>query len=199
MIPVVQAAEPKNFDAEVRQRGLGWLREHGVVLDQPPPDPAVLPTFWRMTNHDLWRAYNGICAYLSIYFAWPLGASSTDHFVAKSSNAGLAYEWSNYRLSCLGMNRHKNRFDDVIDPFEMDTNTFLLDLLSGEMTVNPALDAIAAERARTTIERLQLNAPDTKEMRASHFLDYHSGDTSERYFREHSPFVWSEAHRQGML
>lgn len=56
-------------------------------------------------------------AWWSLTRKWPLGSHSTDHFIAKSSNTGQAYEWSNYRLSCLGANRSKNRFDDVLDPF----------------------------------------------------------------------------------
>lgn len=113
MIPVQEQKEPSHFDAEVRQRGLKWLKDNGIPLDQPPPKSSELPPYWQEIQYDLWQAYKGVCAYLCIYFDWPLGASSTDHFTAKSRHAGLAYEWSNYRLSCLGANRSKGKYDDV--------------------------------------------------------------------------------------
>ena len=85
------------------------------------------PAYWRHSNRQLWEAYDGVCAYLAIYFEWVTGTHSTDHFVAKSRNAGDAYEWHNYRLSCLAANRNKGTFDDILDPIGLEPNTFVLD------------------------------------------------------------------------
>ncbi len=179
MIPVVERPEPAEvFDQRVRQPGLKWLRDHRIASGQPPPDPAKLPTYWRRTQKQLWEAYQGICAYLCIYFEWPLGAQSTDHFIAKSRLAGQVYEWSNYRLSCLGMNRAKNRFDDILDPFEIAADTFVLNLATGEIRANPELLSMVQKQAQATIERLKLDAPENNKMRASHFEDYWRGDVS---------------------
>ena len=188
MIPVVLQPEPANFDAAVRQRGHGWLRARGWALSAPPPTPGNLPTYWREKNKDLWWAYGGVCAYLCIYFDWALGASSTDHFVAKSSGAGQAYEWGNFRLSCLGANRQKNRFDDVLDPFELPANTFELNLVSGELLPAARLgpDESLRAAAMTTIERLGLNAEETKAMRAQHVSDFQGRDVSADYLRRRS-------------
>jgi uncharacterized protein (TIGR02646 family) len=199
MIPIVPQREPANFDTEVRQPGLRWLEEHGIAVNEPPPDSSELPTYWRRTQKELWTAYQGVCAYLCIYFEWSLGAQSTDHFVAKSAHAGMAYEWANFRLSCMGMNRNKNKFDDILDPFEIAPETFHLNLVSGQIRPNPELSAEIQDKAKATIQRLKLNDPDTCRMRAEHFSEYIRNDVSERKLRQLSPFVWFEAKRQRFL
>jgi uncharacterized protein (TIGR02646 family) len=199
MIPVAEKPEPGGFDNQVRQPGLKWLQDHNVALEQPPPYPAKLPPYWRRTQRQLWTAYDGVCAYLCIFFEWPLGAQSTDHFIAKSRLAGQAYEWSNYRLSCLGMNRAKNRFDDILDPFEIAAETFLLNLATGEIRPNPQMPDAVQALAQATIERLKLHDPETNTMRATHFEYYLRGDVSAGFLERSSPFVWYEARRQGLL
>jgi uncharacterized protein (TIGR02646 family) len=199
MIPVSLQPEPADFDQKVRKAGYRWLEKNGIPADQPLPTGSKLPPSWQKTQKELWDAYSGVCAYLCIYFAWPLGASSTDHFVAKSRLAGEAYEWSNYRLSCLGMNRNKNRFDDILDPFEISLETFLLNLPSGEIRPNPDLTPDIQEKAWTTIIRLRLNDRETKRMRFEHYDDYSNKQVSESHLKKHSPFVWYEANRQGLL
>lgn len=199
MIPVTPQPEPADFDAKVRTPGLLWLHSRGINLDQPPPRPKALPAYWRETQRELWDAYAGVCAYLCIYFEWPLGAHSTDHFVAKSRQAGQVYEWSNYRLSCLAMNRNKGRFDDILDPFEIQPDTFTLNLASGMIAANPALPTSDRAKAQATIRRLKLDAPATNRMRAEHFDAYCRGDVTAAYLQRHSPFVWYEAQRQGLL
>lgn len=199
MIPVVQQKEPPEFDKKVRTAGREWLRKNRIAANHPPPKASALPAFWRGTQRDLWTAYGGVCAYLCIFFEWALGASSTDHFVAKSKNAGDAYEWSNYRLSCLGMNRNKGRFDDILDPCEIESDTFELDLLSGKIFPNISLPTALRTKAKRTIVRLGLDDPITSNMRAQHFGDYCQGEVSEKYLKRHSPFVWYEAKRQGLL
>jgi len=150
-------------------------------------------------SRELWEAYSGICAYLCVYFEWRLGAHSTDHFVAKSRNAGLAYEWSNYRLSCLGANRNKNRFDDILDPFDIEPDTFVLNLVSGAVKPNPRKPEHIRERARATINRLRLDEPEANEMRARNFQEYMENHVSSEHLNGHSPFVWHEARRQDLL
>ena len=199
MIPVRPQPEPADFHAKVRVPGLHWLHDNGIDPGQPLPNPEKLPPHWRKAQRDLWMAYEGVCAYLSIFFEWPAGASSTDHFIAKSRLAGQVYEWSNYRLSCLGMNRNKGNFDDILDPFLIQPDTFTLNLASGRLAVNPALPPADRNLAEATIKRLKLDAPDANRMRAEHYDAYCRGDVSVAYLRRRSPFVWYEAQRQGLL
>jgi len=198
MIPVTPQPEPADFDDRVRQPGLQWLNGRGIPLDQPPPDPKALPTYWRRSQKKLWQAHQGVCSYLCIYFAWPLGAQSTDHFIAKSRNAGQAYEWENYRLSCLGMNRFKSRFDDILDPFEIAPDTFVLNLASGEIKPNEELSPEMKKKANKTIKRLRLDDPETNRMRGEYYSEYLKG-VPEWKLKKDSPFVWYEANRQGLL
>ena len=148
MIPVTLQPEPDDFDVQVRQKGQTWLESNGFALDAAPPNASELPNYWSWSNKKLWEAYSGVCAYLSIFFEWSTGAGSTDHFIAKSKNAGAAYEWSNYRLSCLGPNRNKNKFDDVLDPIGLAPETFVINFGSGKVTPNPGLDAEQKGAAR---------------------------------------------------
>lgn len=198
MIPVTLQPEPADFDQNVRQPGQDWLASHGIPFNAPPPKSSRLPNYWTRSNKQLWEAYAGVCAYLAIYFEWVTGAASTDHFVAKSRHAGDAYEWSNYRLSCLGPNRNKGRFDDVLDPIGLQPDTFVLNLASGEISPNPSLDAAQRSAARKTIKRLKLDSPDHNIMRARHFSRY-LRDKDELTLKELSPFVRYEAQRQGLL
>lgn len=199
MIPVLMQPEPPHFDDKVRKRGLKWLEKNGVPHDQPPPEPDKLPPYWREAQQDLWKSYRGVCAYLCVFFEWSLGASSTDHFTAKSRHTGLAYEWSNYRLSCLGANRNKGAFDDVLDPFKIAPETFLLELDTGRMYPNPDLPEDVQELAKKTIGRLNLNDSRNQDMRARHFGDCLSGYFSADHLQRNSPFVHYEAVRQGLL
>ena len=197
MIPVELQPEPPDFDENVRQRGRSWLANNGVEPEAHPPNPAALPPYWRRSNRQLWDAYFGVCAYLAIYFEWCTGAASTDHFVAKSRQ-GDAYEWRNYRLSCLAANRNKGRFDDILGPVGLEPNTFVLDLATGRIKPNPRLDGPRRSAAEGTIARLKLDSAEHNEMRAKHFARYVEG-RDERTLTELSPFVWQEARRQNLL
>ncbi|MFH1117398.1 MAG: hypothetical protein V1792_26050 [Pseudomonadota bacterium] len=198
MIPVTVQPEPADFDRQVRRPGRNWLAAQGIALNAPHPKPSTLPNYWTRSNKQLWESYSGVCAYLAIYFEWATGAASTDHFVAKSRHAGDAYEWDNYRLSCLGPNRNKGKFDDVLDPIGLQANTFVLNLASGKIRPNPCLDARKKRMAREAINRLKLDSPDHNKMRAKHFSRYLRGK-DQQSLKELSPFVWHEARRQGLL
>ncbi|MDD4962952.1 MAG: hypothetical protein PHI11_03415 [Gallionella sp.] len=198
MIPVSLQPEPVDFDVKVRQLGRTWLANNGIALNAAPPKGSALPNYWTHSNKPLWDAYSGICAYLAIYFEWATGASSTDHFVAKSKHAGDAYEWNNYRLSCLGANRNKNKFDDVLDPIGLVQDKFFLNLATGEIQANPALGEADKEVAGKTIIRLKLDSAEHNQMRAKHFVRY-LRKKDEESLKELSPFVWYEAQRQGLL
>lgn len=199
MIPVQLKPEPDDFDAEVRQKGLVWLTQKGIAHNAPAPKGTKFPAYWSHSNKQLWQAYSGVCAYLAIYFEWVTGAGSTDHFVAKSKDAKKAYEWDNYRLSCLGPNRNKNKYDDVLDPVGLTNNTFELVLITGEIRPSRALtDRALIAAARKTITRLKLDSADHREMRMKRYSQY-VRNKDVNTLKELSPFIWYEAQRQGLL
>ena len=210
MIPVNRQPEPADFDRNVRQKGHKWLRKHGIAIDSPPPTPSDLPAYWRNCNQYLWDVYGGVCAYYAFYFQIVSGAASTDHFIAKSRHAGDAYEWNNYRLACLGANQHKNKYDDILDPFELPPDTFFLALDTGQIYVNPVLEKQnkkLADLAAKTIKRLDLDSPNHRTMRHNHFVQYINlknaqntdNNAAKTYLKKQNPFVYSEAERQNLL
>ncbi len=198
MIPVAPQPEPADFDTKVRTPGRTWLKKHGIALDSAPPKASDLPNHWTHSNKQLWEAYDGVCAYLAIFFEWSTGAASTDHFVAKSREAGDAYEWDNYRLSCLGPNRNKSNFDDVLDPIDLQPYTFVLNLASGEISPNRSLPETVQSAATLTIQRLKLDSPENNEMRARHYGHYCARDWTLDFLRRESPFVHGEIVRQNL-
>lgn len=199
MIPVTPQPEPASFDTTVRQPGLAWLNNKGLRLADPLPKSTKPHPYWQTCLDDLHRSYAGVCAYLAVYIERATGATSADHFVAKSANAGLTYEWDNYRLACMTMNARKRAFDDVLDPFTLPPDVFHLELVSGRLFVNPAITGPLADEAKATLERLKLDSPNNQSMRARHYQDYAQSDISAAHLCKMSPFVWQEAQRQGLL
>src|SRR5882724_4451217 len=118
MIPVHAAPEPEDFDNKVRVPGLAALAE---LVGEPtgrtrrgPKRKAVYArreairwdshaslSYWTEALDDLRERYHGRCAYLAIEIPLAVGWATVDHFVPKSHDWRLAYEWSNYRL-CAG-------------------------------------------------------------------------------------------------
>lgn len=199
MIPVQKASEPKSFEEKVRQPGLKWLEENAVPLNVKLSAETKLPPYWREALPDLHASYGGICAYLCVFIERVTGGCSVDHYVAKSSVAGLAYDWDNYRLACSTMNARKNKYDDVLDPFDLRPGMFALELVTGRIYPNAQPATVDFAAAEATMKRLGLDDADVREMRVRRFTDYVTGDVTASFLKRHSPFIWSEALRQNLL
>ncbi len=199
MIPVTPQPEPASFDRRVRQPGLAWLNEHGIALDQALPVNTTIEPYWRECLEDLHQAYGGICAYLCVFVQRETGGSGVDHFIAKSHDAGLAYEWRNYRLACNTMHSRKRNFPDVLDPFFLKPNLFNLQLSIGHIYPNPELEPSESALVEQTITRLKLDDQRCRNVRADWFDEYVRKEITAEYLRRKSPFVWQEAQRQSLL
>jgi len=70
MIHVTTQAEPANFDADVRLRGLAHLRRKRVALDMPLPPKTKIQPYWRACLDDLYANYQGVCAYIQFSGSW---------------------------------------------------------------------------------------------------------------------------------
>ena len=199
MIPVAAKPEPAAFDAAVRQKGLAHLILRDFPLHLPLPPNAQIEPYWRACLTELHHAYGGVCAYLCVFFERVMGGGSVDHFIAKSANAGLAYEWNNYRLASSTMNSRKREYSDVLDPFVLEPDQFRLQLSTGHIYPNQDLNAAPMRLVEQTIERLGLDEPLCRELRARWYQDYLEHGLSSAYLKSKSPFVWAEADRQGLL
>jgi len=210
LIPVAPRSEPKppgfDFDARVRRPGAAWLAAEGLDTNAPLPSGKKVPPLWRECLPHLHHEYGGICAYLCVYVERCSGGATVDHYVAKSKLAGQTYEWSNYRLASATMNARKRDYSTVLDPFTLTPGTFQLELITGHIFVNPELSPAARQAAQATIERLKLDKP-CREMRARHYSQYlalrgageEPSPAALSWLRSQSPFVFSEAQRQGVL
>jgi len=201
MIPVTRQPEPVNFDRDVRQKGLAWIKKRNLPKTGPPPANTPFQSYWTKITEQIHERYEGVCAYYSCYIHLSSGAVTTDHFVPKTKETSLVYEWSNYRLASLGANRLKRDFMDVLDPFSIQPETFHLHLLSGKVFVNPnaGFDAQYISLAESTIARLQLNSHSNRNMRLDFINQYISGEFTSPHLLRVNPFVYFEMQRQGQL
>jgi uncharacterized protein (TIGR02646 family) len=203
VIPVVAQPEPPAFDLRVRQRGREWIVKNNLDPNAPKP-PSVSypsPAYWAKQPdgysclQELYVAYNKICAYTGLRIN--KDEKTVDHFVAKSRRVGLAFEWSNYRLACFSVNSKKTDFEQILDPFLLEPETFFLILESGEIYVNPSCENKAL--AQLTLDTLELDAHEYREIRLEHYTDFQNGDISQTYLKKLAPFVYLEALRQGRI
>jgi hypothetical protein len=194
MIHVVKRKQPARFSSEVEVLGQAWLAANPVKKKG-----EKLPPLWQKCLPELRQSYKGICAYFCIYVRPATGASSADHFIAKSSNRALAYSWDNYRFACSRMNARKNDASDVLDPFTILDGWF--ELYFPTMQVRPAknLSAATLQAVRSTIRRLKLNSHECCQECEEYWNDYYqNGLAIDRLFR-YAPFIALEAVRQNLL
>jgi 5-methylcytosine-specific restriction endonuclease McrA len=226
MIHVEQAPEPGDFTKKVRSKGQAALLELIGSPDAPRrrgrprnrgENPVtrvedlssdLLPDIWTEALPDLRKAYRDICAYLGMYIDRATGLATVDHFVPKSKNQALAYEWTNFRLAAHQVNANKGDHEDVLDPFEIKNGVFVLDL--GTFKIEPA-DGLSEEVRKAVIatrERLKLNDPTFCAARARYHDLYHGLKTEPddpdeplpyAWLVRNCPFVAYELRRQGRL
>lgn len=199
MIPVAAQPEPGSFNALVRQPGLQFLSANGIPPGVSLPKGKKLPPHWRKQLAELHAAYKGICAYIGVYIEISTGGASVDHFVAKSGALCDAYEWNNYRLACTNINSKKGSIPNLLDPFNVQSGWFVLDLLTGAIGVGEGLTRSQKSAVARVIKRLDLDRAAFRGLRATWYTDYISRRISYMYFQERAPFVFHEAARQGLL
>ncbi|WP_103035479.1 hypothetical protein [Castellaniella caeni] len=216
MIPITQAKEPVNFDANVRQPGLRAIAEmvgkpspyprtkgtpyRQIVSREADIPPAEFPSYWTAALVDLMRAYDETCAYSCFKIHPVTGGGSVDHLAPKSRNWRDIYEWSNYRLCCSRMNARKRDFGDVLDPFEIGAGWFELELVGFQvMPGRDVRNTPVEQQVHDTIARLRLN--DFSRERAQDAEYYWSKDYSLRVLKKEalSRSVWKRCPSTSML
>lgn len=202
MIPVERKGKPQDFDEKVRQPGRDWLEKQNfydfslpATTCQRVPKRTKFPAHWQKCAKQLYETYDGICAYLSIKLFKITGDNSVDHFLPKNLYPGLAYEWSNYRLSSLGVNRTKSTQVDILDPFEIEPDTFRIEILTGRIYPSPTAPQ---EKADRTIKVLHLDDIDHRNCRCNIIQEYLDGKFTLEYCRRNYPFIHSELVRQNI-
>ena len=197
MIRVTQAPEPASFDAQVRIPVAAFLAAH--------PRPTRIHwtgnDYWRLAHTDLYAAYRGICSYCA---SWTprspragLDSTSVDHFTPRIHAPNLAYEWANMRLCRRRLNRRKNSFQDVQDPFTVGSRWFRLDFTSFLIRPAPSLAPADAAQVTSTITRLGLNSDrDYVDERIAVIRMYCQGHLTRNQVRARYPFIHAEMRSQ---
>ena len=190
MIHVTLQPEPPDFDAKVRVPGKAFLKRY--------PDPTTWKECWRECLWDLYEAYGRICAYSAHWFSRCEGVSTVDHFIPKSKNPSKAYEWDNFRLASLRMNARKGAHEDVLDPFTIAKETFVLDFTTLQPKPGPKLSRKIVREAMATIRRLKLDDDVCIESRIGWLQLYSEKELTLGGLKKRAPFLAYEIERQGL-
>lgn len=171
--------------------------------------PKHMPDYWREALDDLYAAYDRVCAYSAFYICPTTGWRTADHMAPKSvpgEGSGAdedphmvpmssiwdhVYAWSNYRLACGRLNARKSDYQDVLDPFEVGEDWFVMEFVGFQVRPAHRLPDEVKGRIWATIERLGLNERPIWPTRKDHYLEYRVGLPFE-LLKKHSPFVARE-------
>jgi len=190
MIPVSLAPEPLSFDKRVRQPGSQFV---GTLKSYVDAD-FTGREFWRRTIPELREAYSRICAYTCHWIALDTGGNSVEHFVPKTQDARLAYEWNNLRFVSSRLNARRGK-KEIIDPFQVQLGMFTIRFPSLDVAVGEEFEN--QEILHETIRILKLNDDVSVESREEYVKLYADQVVTKQYLKERAPFIYAEICRYG--
>ncbi|MCC6459123.1 MAG: hypothetical protein IT260_01555 [Saprospiraceae bacterium] len=195
MIPIIQFDEPLDFDNNVRQRGLAFLR----ISPNPTTKEWEAHAYWQEVLPELRSLYDGICNYCATKIMHSTGRHSVDHFFDKKNNPDQAYEWANYRYVSARFNSRKKQ-KPILDPFNIAIGTFVLNMTNFFVEVNPNIfDPRVRTLAEDTIKVLKFNLDDDLvNERAEFFFEYKKREITFAFLQKQAPFLAYEINRQGL-
>lgn len=185
--------ESKSFNKDVREPGILFLNKN------PKPKSWKNKEYWQKSIPDLYEAYGGICCYCAEWIPETVGDPTVDHFISKSTNPQLAYEWNNFRLASLRFNRWKQDFTDVLDPFTLQEGWFTMHFPSLQLKPDELLPPDIQKRVTDTIARLRLNGSICIRSRKRWAMCYRDGKVSFEHLQQNAPFLAHEIERQGLV
>ncbi len=193
MIHIERKPEPHNFDKDVRQPGMTFLKKNPNPTDKQFNNHA----YWRNVLHYMGDVYNGICAYSALYIN-SLGSETVDHFIPKTIKPELAYEWSNFRYASRRFNTRKGTHP-VLDPFEIGHHWLWMDFSKFIIKPNPFLSQEIKEEIRDTIEIFGWNEDEKYiDICRKYLIQFCKKIRSFELLKEEAPFIASELKRQGL-
>lgn len=216
MIPVAQAQEPPEFDAQVRQPGLSAIDEllgrsprlkrpgprRKQIAEREPDIPAeAFPPYWREALPEMLVRYERRCAYLAMYIHHATGRPTVDHVLPKSYAWDQVYEWSNYRLCAAIINAKKGALLTLADPFEIQPGWFALNLNTLHVERGPAAPERAWLRIDATLPVLnqRLCVKEREEYVRCYRLGPGAGGFDLAHLEARAPFIAAELRRQEQL
>lgn len=201
MIRVVAQPEPSDFDAAVRRPGRQFLKR--------VPHPAGKDWYghdcWRNCSKALRQAYHGICCYAAVRIMPSQSADltgSVEHFIPKSVEPALAYEWSSFRLASRKANYDRGTLK-VLDPFLIQNDWFVLDDAFGTLSANKQLPAELQAEIEESIRNLKLNEDFWVQRRVAYLAQYNKmmleaqtdkdRQLAADFLQKNAPIVWLTA------
>jgi len=178
VIRVAPAPEPNGFHERVRLVGRAWLAKGRA---------SALPSYWRRAALPLRAAFQGRCGYTAMWLSAP---GTADHFISRSEDRTLAYEWSNLRYAASWINCSKSalRADQVLDPFDVGDDWFDLELPQCELFVTDRCPPESRERAM--LGRLKLGrGEDVVAYRREWYAMYLEGDLVLEGLERKAPLI----------
>jgi hypothetical protein len=190
MIRVVPAPESPQFDVSVRKPGAAFL----ATCSQPTSQQFKKKAYWSRVGRDLHAAYSGICAYTAMYLP---DQGSVDHFIPKTVQPALAYEWSNFRLANGRVNSSKGNNINVLDPFSVQDDWFHMDIPACLIKPNPMISQATKTAVRNTLNVLRLNQDDNfVQERCNILIEFAQEEIGLGFLKRRYPFLAKEVDRQ---
>jgi hypothetical protein len=158
-------------------------------------------SYWKRIHAPIYDLYGGICCYCASWTPKPkesniLDVTSIDHFIPKSVNPSLAYDWRNFRLCRSRLNINKGNSLNIMDPIAIRNGWFILDFSSFLILPDPTLALYLKKRINDSITILGLNGNDYLEQRLDVILNYSINVISFEELQEKYPFIGIEMIRQ---
>jgi len=160
VIRIKKYSPPTNYAVRVKRKGERFLSRNC----RPSASEFKGHAYWREIHDDLYKMSRGICAYCA---SWTPRTSSgkrdhtsVDHFIPRSVEPNLAYEWSNFRLCRVRLNQNKSDSLDVCDPVYIRNGWFSLDFLTFLMRPDRSSPPWVQHHVQLTIDCLLLNGND---------------------------------------
>ena len=194
MIRVVRKQKPPDFEKMVRAPGLAFL----AVCPNPTQKEWNAHSYWRKILPNLHRAYRGICGYSCHWIPFDTGADTVEHFKPKARFPHDAYEWHNYRLVCQLLNSRKGNREDILDPFRVKDEWFIIEFPT--LLVKPAsgLSKALTQKIKTTRDVLGLNDDATcMATRQQYVTDYCLEEINFAHLEKRAPFLAVQMKNQG--
>ena len=122
--------------------------------------------------------------------------TSVDHFIPKSFDSQMAYEWTNYRLCRERLNMKKSNCIEVMDPFYVKNEWFIIDFSTFLIRPSSHVTPIVKQRVNSTLNLLGLNDNDYVQERVEIIADYSCEFLTFDFVRSKYPFIANEIIRQ---
>lgn len=195
MIPITLKQEPNDFNTKVRIPG------HNFLARFPNPTKEDWKKrgkkIWQKASKQLRDDYKKICAYSAEWV--PFDEKSVDHFIPRSQDKNLAFEWNNFRLCFEILNVNKGS-QTILDPFKIQANWFVIDFDTNLVKSNKELNSVLRATINDTIEILKLNEKVFYERRIKWIHAYYKGTPATiGGLKKKAPFIAYELERQDLV